>query len=235
MEISTLQAVIQEIRKHENENGEKLTFYENVWQKIPFWIALLSFIAALCLSVTYKWFSTFSAFSRYDLRTTGYLLVLISIIAVIVYELIVFIPIVPSLFRPTATFLDKIDRSSKSEDKLINNLAVAEVTALDQALERLDYEVNTLEIRIETISGVLQKIGIMPAAVALYIAYSKKDIPHSGFLYDNIDYVLYFVFGIYLGAIMTRNVIDKLKLFAILIKNAKERAELRQKIANPLQ
>jgi hypothetical protein len=227
--IDNIYDIIQTIRDYEQKHGEKFRLYENTWQKIPFLIAIFAFIGSLILALAHRWVLP----SSIDVRGWGYLMLFASLIFIVIYEVFLFIPVLKALFKPTDTYLSRVQKAAKTETELIEILADAKLPALEQAVERLDYEVSSLESRITAVTGVFQKMGIVPAAVALYIAYAKKDIGESQLVFKHIDYVLYFIFGVYIGALIMRNVIDRFRLFSILIKAAKDKAEFRSAFQKP--
>jgi hypothetical protein len=92
-----------------------------------------------------------------------------------VYELLnFFIPTFKRFSKPIDTHLEKIQKATEREDELIKQLADIDIPILERTIKRIGYEIDFLEGRSARITGLFQKFAIIPAVVALYIAYSKR-------------------------------------------------------------
>jgi len=194
-------------------------------------IGIIALISGWILVLAQRWIPP----SGTDiLKFIGFIMFIILFVSTVLYQLFfVFIPLLKPLFKPTDTCLERMQKAAGTEMELIKTLADAELPALEQTIEKIDYEVSSLESRVNAFTGGLQKLGIVPPAVILCIAFAKKEIPEGQFILKHMDYVFYGALTIYFAALIACNTIDRLRLFSIIIKAAKDKAEYRSALQSP--
>jgi hypothetical protein len=218
--VDSISEVIQIIRNYEKKYKIKFSLYDSKLQKIFLLISIGTYIAAWII-----------AFARptgiYDF-VGAVSLWAVSFIFYILYLLLNFyIPTSKRLLKPMDTHLEKIQKATEREDELIKNLADIHISTLDQTIKRLGYEVDFLERRNTEITGLFQKLAIIPAVVVIYIAYSKKEIADAQFLFEYAPYIFAFFLGLFIGAFIAHGLIDRIKLFNLIIESAKVKAEIK--------
>ncbi|MGL1958554.1 MAG: hypothetical protein OCD00_14705 [Colwellia sp.] len=84
----------------------------------------------------------------------------------------------------------------------------------------MEFEAERLEKRIGALVGSMDKLGLFPAIIALYIAYAKTFGTTS---FAEIPYMLLgFIAGLYLAAFSAVNVIGRLRAYSFIIEIAED-------------
>ncbi len=103
---------------------------------------------------------------------------------------------------------------------LVQRLTSYDSWNLKQAKLRLEFEAERLEKRIGALVGSMDKLGLFPAIIALYIAYAKTFGTTS---FAEIPYMLLgFIAGLYLAAFSAVNVIGRLRAYSFIIEIAED-------------
>ena len=186
--------------------------YSNPIEKYSLRIGFLCVLAALL----------FIPFENY--KIIGGWLCLIAVVLFILYTLAAFLWNVRFIATPTKSYFADLTKRIESEEKLINELALENPHQLGELLTRLRFERERLASRIGFLVGAIDKLGIIPAVVALYLTYAKT-------LDDaNLAKVPYpllgFITGIYIGCFLVKHIIDRIEHICLAIENAKTRSEL---------
>lgn len=156
--------------------------------------------------------------------------VLIALIALIVY---ISSSAITSIFRnPSQDFLSDLSERSKDQMILMQKLSVYSHEDLLLAYNRIEYEIEKLNSRLGFLVGALEKLGIIPAVIALYLSLSKA-LGSNQFSGLPI-YVFAFVFGLYIGAVVISRVIGSYRYYYMVLGASLQGAEDTKKIKSAL-
>lgn len=122
------------------------------------------------------------------------------------------------VLSPAKEHLSDLSARAEQESILVQRLTMYDSWNLKQAKQRLQFEADRLESRIGALVGAMDKLGLFPAIIALYIAYSKTFGVDS---FGDIPYLLLgFIAGLYLAAFSVVNVIGRLRAYSFIIEIA---------------
>lgn len=191
--------------------------YSNPIEKYSLRIGILCVIAAF----------PFIPFEDY--KIVGGWLCLVAVVLFIVYTLASFLWNVRFIATPTKSYFADLTKRIEAEDKLISELALENPHQLGELLTRLRFERERLISRIGFLIGAIDKLGIIPAVVALYLTYAKtlddanlSEVPYP---------LLGFFAGIYVGCFLVKHVIDRIEHMCLAIESAKIQSESIQEMA----
>ncbi len=200
--------------------GELVEYlYSNPIEKYSLRVGVLCVLAAF----------PFIPFENYRLIGGG--LCLVAAAFFIVYTLASFLWNVRFIATPTKSYFADLTKRIEAEEKLITELALENPHQLGDLLTRLKFERERLISRVGFLVGAIDKLGMVPAIVALYLTYAKT-------LDDaNLAKVPYpllgFFAGIYVGCFLVKHVIDRIEHMCLAIESAKLRSELIQDMMSP--
>ena len=124
------------------------------------------------------------------------------------------------VLSPAQEHLSDLSLRAEQESILVQRLTMYDSWNLKQAKQRLQFEADRLEKRIGALVGAMDKLGLFPAIIALYIAYSKTFGVDS---FTEIPYLLLgFIAGLYLAAFSAVNVIGRLRAYSFIIEIAED-------------
>lgn len=191
--------------------------YSNPVEKYSLRIGTLCLIVAIPLIY----------FEKY--RLLGGWLCLVAAILFIAYSLASFLWNLRFILTPTKSYIKDLSKRIETEEALINKLAAEDHEELDSLLKRLEFERQRLTSRIGFIVGAVDKLGIIPAIIALYLTYAKtmNDANLSKVPYP----VLGFISGIYVGCFLLKQVIDRFEHMCLVVESAHVRAKTRYKLS----
>lgn len=110
------------------------------------------------------------------------------------------------------------------------SLSKYDVDALNQVKRLFKGRIEFLRTRIGFLVGAIDKLGLIPALIALYISYSNYIVDNSEAV-EWSPYILGFVGGIYLGALCARAITDslhdKISVIELSLKMKEQRREFR--------
>ncbi|MGB0942681.1 MAG: hypothetical protein ACPGUE_09780 [Marinomonas sp.] len=134
------------------------------------------------------------------------------------------------ILSPAKEHLSDLSLRAEQESVLVQRLTVYDSWNLKQAKQRLQFEADRLEKRTGALVGAMDKLGLFPAIIALYIAYSKTFGVDS---FTDIPYLpLGFIAGLYLAAFSAVNVIGRLRAYSFLIEIAEDLSDQASKYRN---
>lgn len=141
-----------------------------------------------------------------------------SLLMVIVFSVNNTIVQMKYVLSPAKEHLSDLSARAEQESILVQRLTMYDSWNLKQAKQRLQFEADRLESRIGALVGAMDKLGLFPAIIALYIAYSKTFGVDS---FGEIPYwLLGFIAGLYLAAFSVVNVIGRLRAYSFIIEIA---------------
>ncbi|MDO6507031.1 hypothetical protein Q4506_09525 [Colwellia sp. 4_MG-2023] len=124
------------------------------------------------------------------------------------------------MLAPAKEYLSELHSRINRESMLVQRLTSYDSWSLCKAKQRLIFEADKLENRIGALVGALNKLGLFPALIALYIAIAKV---FGSTNFTDIPYLLLaFVAGLYLAAFSAVNIIGRLREYAFIIGIAED-------------
>lgn len=135
--------------------------------------------------------------------------------------------------NPTKSMLEPIAEAAKEQQQLTEKLVNFHVTELELAINRISYDIKRMKFRIGIIVGAVERLGIIPFAVALYFSILKfieTQIMGVGYIIG-----LAFIGGIYLGVLLCSNILQRLDYYLLVLRSAKEIAEKKASLQVPLK
>ena len=116
---------------------------------------------------------------------------------------------VSSLKSPSKNVLVNIAESLDRQVLLTQRLGTYSSWNLHLAKSRVEYDIDRISTRLGFLLGAMDKLGIIPAALGLYLVYAKT---FSEAQLESIPYpVLGFLGGLYLGAFSAVSIISRFK------------------------
>ncbi|WP_243375462.1 hypothetical protein [Geotalea sp. SG265] len=157
------------------------------------------------------------------LRHYQLLICMISLLLMLVHNLSVAIHGLLTLFNPIKSYLTQVKERISSEVCLLKKLEPYSIEAVDYTCRRLIHEKKVLEDRVGFIVGAMDKLGIIPAVILLYLTYAKNmDDPT---LHKAPNEIIVFVGTIYFVAFVCKHVIDRLNSTIFILEEAKKSKE----------
>lgn len=196
-----------------NEESKKLAglFYNNPVEKYSLRIGILCIIFAMPLVY-------------FDLsRILGGLMSLTGAALLIIYSLASFLHNLPDMLTPAKSYFKDLTKRIDAENDLVAELAALPINQLEITRKRLQFEKEKITSRICFLVGAIDKLGIIPAVLALYFTYIKT---LDGSKLEALPYpVLSFIAGIYIGCILLKHVLDQIEHTCFAIEVAVERVK----------
>lgn len=221
MVVQEVKEIIEKLGAPEEFNELINSFYTNRIEKI---FLVLTGIFIFCFVIAF--------FVPYTKPYSIWLLV-IGFISIMLYSLSSFVSQAKYLLTPTKSYISDLSQRMSNEKKVALDLSIYSSQSILMARERLEYEKSQLEKRIGFLIGVLEKLGIVPAVIALYIGYAKamKD-PQL----ENVpEFALAAIAGLYLGAFLVKSMTSKLSLMCVILKDAHSLAEQKESIEQEIK
>ncbi|UXH99936.1 hypothetical protein [Photobacterium sp. TY1-4] len=148
----------------------------------------------------------------------------------ILYSIASFVWNLRYIAMPTRSYFIDLQKRIESEEKLIKELSAENSYQLDELLRRLNFERERLRSRVGFLIGAIDKLGLFPAILALYLTYVKTTNDIS---LDNIPYpLLSFIVGIYVGCFLVKSIIDRIEHMCLAVEISKERSTAVEDIRN---
>ncbi|WEM43897.1 hypothetical protein PTW35_09015 [Photobacterium sp. DA100] len=156
-------------------------------------------------------------------RETGGWLSLIAAAMFLLYSISYFVWNLRYIALPTKSYFLDLQKRVSSEERIINALSLENRYQLSELYRRLKFERERLNARIGFLIGAIDKLGLLPAVIALYFTYVKAMNDKS---LDTIPYpILSFIVGIYIGCIIVKKIIDRIDHMCLAVEVAMERSE----------
>lgn len=161
-------------------------------------------------------------------RQISYWFFIAAIASMLLYSLTVSIRGITAIFRPTRTYIEELKKRLEDEDEVLDRLSEFAPAELVTAKRRLILEKDTITNRFGFILGAMDKLGLIPATIALYIAYSKGLNDH--LLQSIPDAILMLFGGIYIGAFTIRHITERLSIMIDILERAEESVTTRRQM-----
>lgn len=176
-------------------------------------------------------------FEKYTLATTGlsittffimYLFnssrewspfaLIVAFILIIAYAFSQIIFNISNWKNPSKDVLVSIAESLDQQVLLTQRLGTYSSWNLQLAKNRVEYEIDRISTRLGFLVGAMDKLGLIPAALGLYLVYAKT---FGGPQLDSIPYpILGFLSGLYLGAFSAVAIISRFKYLKMVLTHA---------------
>jgi hypothetical protein len=176
-------------------------------------ILVILFFASLWFEVSKKWSAT--------------ILILLAI-AYLFYMLASFVTNLRFILSPVKSYITNLTKKLESEEIVLKRLINENVTDLEAVKIRLEFERNQLNLKVGFLLGAIDKLGIIPAALALYTVYAKA--VNDKLLPKTLEIVFAFFVGLYLGTFVVKHVIDRFSHMIFIIEQAIKDSKRKVKI-----
>lgn len=208
-----------------NETDANKTNYFNLKVK-KFLIETLGFALLICFIIwgglTYE--SEFR-YNHQNFVNLGFISVMMSFSCVIFKHQI--IDIFYMLKNPTKAMLDPISEAIEKQQALIQKLVRFQVSDLEQAISRIEFDIKRIKFRVGLLVGALERLGLIPFIIAQYFTIHKfletQEIGR--------EYIIgiAFISGIYLGVFLISNALQRFEYYLLVLNSAKAFVEEKQK------
>src|SRR5690554_1746829 len=191
-------------------------FFENRVEK---YFLVISGIAFLCM---------IPLLAIESLKAFGYVAGALFILGVLFYLVAQAIGALILFRSPLRGYVKRLKKRLPAQSGFIEKLAYHEPEVLRDTAVIIASDVERLSRRVSLLIGVVEKVGIVPAGLALYYATYKHFYTEQG---GNLpDFVLAFVCGLYVGAFISHKLIESLRIRIGWLQKAAEIAETRRKL-----
>lgn len=215
MQLVKLESIFQEIWEHDGVPREKGKAYLNPFQKWMFWLMFIFFCIAILVALSTK----VQVFSWQ--KPVALILVLLAQITGIFYQLSFVFEAFKIFKTPTRHFLEPITESAVRDFNLAESFSRFSESQLYYAKERLSLESAHMKSRVNLLVGALDKVGIVPVLVAWLMA-SYKYIANGTIAFEQIDWLVYGLLGLYLVMLPILFFAHKLERYLLLVNTALE-------------
>ena len=225
MQLCDLEKIFQDIWEHDGETREKARPYQNKFQKCSFWAMVLLFICAIIVAISTKFIGPYSW-----QKLTTLVLVALSQISALIYQLSFIFEAFKVLKEPTRHYLEPVTKSSAKDYDLALSLLRFDKAQLEYAKNRLLLECAQMKSRVNLLVGAIDKVGILPVAVTWFLA-AYKYFDKGALDFGEVDWLVYGLMGIYILAVPILFFIHKLQRYILVIEttlNIKEANKLLQ-------
>lgn len=149
-------------------------------------------------------------------------LFLLAITLLLSYSVASFLGNLRQIASPTKSYMKDLSKRVESEEQIIAKLIDEDASDLESVRKRLEFERERLSARIGFLVGAIDKLGVIPAVIVLYLTYAKTmNDPNL----SQIPYpVLGFVSGIYVSCFFVKQIIDRFEHMILVIESAHERS-----------
>ena len=162
--------------------------------KILYWIALGPFIVSLIIILCLAIFGKIPSFAF-----SALILVSISYSGMLIFQLALLIEsrngIITFFKNPLTMILDRVKDETILDHNKLSSLADTENEVINQIRRHLISEKESFERRVGVLVGALEKVGLIPGLVTLYLAWAKvmgKSISVDPWLAVSV-FTLYFI------------------------------------------
>ena len=195
MQLGKLEIIFQDIWEHDGEAREKARPYHNKFQKYSFWAMVLLFVLAITVAISTKFIGPYAW-----QKLTALVLVALSQISALLYQLSFVFGAFKILKEPTRHFLEPVTRSSAKDYDLALSLLRFDKAQLEYAKNRLLLECEQIKSRVNLLVGAIDKVGILPVAVTWFLA-AYKYFDKGELDFSEVDWLVYVLMGIYIVAV----------------------------------
>ena len=215
MQLAKLDSIFREIWEHDGNPREKGKAYLNPFQKWTFWLMFVFFGLAIIVALSTK-------IEIYDWqKPTALILALLAQITGLLYQLSFVFEAFNIFKAPARHFLEPVTESSVRDFELAESFSRFTESQLYYAKERLSLESTHMRSRVSLLVGALDKVGIIPVLVAWILA-SYKYIADGSIVFEQIDWLVYGLLGLYLVTLPILFFVHKLERYLLLVNTAIE-------------
>jgi hypothetical protein len=215
VQLAKLDSIFREIWEHDGNPREKGKAYLNPFQKWTFWLMFGFFGLAVIMALSTK-------IEIYDWqKPIALILVLLAQITGLLYQLSFVFEAFKIFKAPTRHFLEPVTESSVRDFELAESFSRFTESQLYYAKERLSLESTHMRSRVNLLVGALDKVGIIPVLVAWILA-SYKYIADGSIVFEQIDWLVYGLLGLYLVTLPILFFAHKLERYLLLVNTAIE-------------
>lgn len=173
----------------------KFKLYENRWQKFSFIVSISMLISGLAIGVASN------MIKQQMVALVAVVCLLVSSLFAAVYQLLCLVPELGKLRNIEREVAGPLVDDFDQDIDLIAGLAAScSAHYLEYAAARFSLAARHMRERISILVGALDKVGIVPLAGTAYLTWHKIQEDEKVY-FDNIEFVLVGVLGLYLLAI----------------------------------
>ncbi|WP_355662292.1 hypothetical protein [Halomonas salifodinae] len=215
MQLAKLDSIFREIWEHDGSPKEKGKAYLNPFQKWTFWLMFAFFCVAILIALSTK-------IEVYDWqKPSALILALMAQITGLLYQLSFVFEAFKIFKAPARHFLEPVTESSVRDFELAVSFSRFSESQLYYAKERLSLESKHMRARVSLLVGALDKVGIIPVLIA-WIFASYKYIADGSITFEQIDWLVYGLLGLYLVTLPILFFVHKLERYLLLVNTAME-------------
>ena len=213
MDITKLEDVFKDIWEHDTKNKKPTRPYENRFQKWAFWLMVGTFALGLLVALSTKVVETDWQ------KITALLLVIVSQVVALVYQLSLALQSFRFFREPTRHFLQPLTLLAAQDYQLANGMVRFERNQLEYVLARLRLEISQMKARVGLLVGAVETVGLVPVAVTT--AFSAYGFFADGKLrFQEIDWIVYALMGLYVAVLPVLFFTHKLDRYALVVETA---------------
>ncbi|EPA8652074.1 hypothetical protein [Photobacterium damselae] len=184
------------ISKESALNDVKNFFITNKMEALSFLAGVVSLVIALIAALSGN-------------ATTSYISLLAFFAFLVLYSLFSFISTVRFFVGATKETLKNINERYRSDYIVAEEISTFGDDSIDCVKVLFEERIRYLESRVGFLVGIVDKLGIVPAIIMIYLAYIKA--LGSEEIFNISPLITGIVSGVYLGAITARIIIDALR------------------------
>lgn len=215
LQLIKLDSIFREFWEHDKNSKDKGKTYLTPFQKWTFWLMFGFFSTALILALSTK------VEIYYWQKPFALILVLLAQLAGILFQLSFAFEAFKFFKAPTRHFLEPITKSSVRDYELAEYFSRFTESQLYYVKERLLLESKHIHSRVSLLVGALDKVGIIPVLVTWILA-SFKYIASGSIVFEQIDWLVYGLLGLYLISLPILFFIHQLERYLLLVNTAIE-------------
>ncbi|MEZ9259953.1 hypothetical protein AB4125_20535 [Vibrio splendidus] len=208
MQSNEIRLIIESFVSNEGPlSGLKHFFMENKVQAVCFIAGAVSLIIAFSASlVENSTVTTVSALSFFAF--------------LVIYSLSTFISTLRFFFGVTKETLINISQRYCNDYSLAKGISKYQDESIDRVIRLFEGRIRFLESRVGFLVGIVDKLGIVPAVIMIYLSYINTT--NDTEMANLSPIIIGIISGVYLGAISARAIIDSLKDKIDILDMAKE-------------
>ena len=204
--------IITRLASSNFEDNLAVSMFNNKFEMWMFIISGLSFLIFIFLFFIQK--------------NLSYWFFISGLVTILLYSFAYFIKNISSIFKPTKSYFEDLNKRIFREDTVLKELLSFKLDELCSSKERLILEKEFLTKRFGFLLGAMDKLGLIPAIVAVYLSYAKAfEDPNLGKI---PDILLMFLAGVYIGAFIVRHLEERISLMVMLIERAENILSFRE-------
>lgn len=158
---------------------------------------------------------------------TGICLIYLALLCLLVYWASSIFGNIRYLLTPTKSYINDLIERLGYEENVVIALAHETPHALTIAQQRIEFEKQYLISGIGFTVGIIDKLGIFPALISLYLTYAKANNDPA---LTKVPYLVFaFICSIYISAFIVKHIINRFEVMQLILGYAREKAEQQDK------